>query len=99
MLAEQHAQQKQLRLHTEQELRDKLLKQKQAAAAAIATVDMQKKGAEAEAVPLRQEVAKLSGQVDIQSTALPICILVFSCEIHVVAPVADVAREVFCPGS
>ncbi len=54
-LAEQHAQQKQLWLHTEQELRDKLLERKQAALAALAAIDIQKKAAEADAAALRHE--------------------------------------------
>jgi len=63
VLADQHGQQKQLFLHTQQELQEKILDRKQAGAAAVALVDVQKKAAEAEAAALKQEKAQLEGQV------------------------------------
>jgi chromosome segregation ATPase len=63
LLADQHAQQKHLWQHTEQELRDKLLERKQAAVAALAAVDIQKKAAEADAAALRHESTLLAEQV------------------------------------
>ena len=58
-----HGQQKQLFLHTQQELQEKILDRKQAGAAAVALVVVQKKAAEAEAAVLKQEKAQLEGQV------------------------------------
>ncbi len=63
LLADHHAQQKQLWLHTEQELRETALERKQAANAAFASLDIQKKAAEALVEEIRRENARLADQV------------------------------------
>jgi chromosome segregation ATPase len=63
LLADHHAQQKQLWLHTEQELRETALERKQAANAALASRDIQTKAAEALVEDVRRENSHLADQV------------------------------------
>lgn len=75
LLAEHHAQQKQFWLHSEQELREAALERKQAANAALASLAIQKKAAEALVEEKRRENTQLADQVRSRTTT---CVHVFS---------------------
>ena len=84
VVADQHAQQKQLFLHTQQELQEKILDRKQAGAAAVALVDVQRKVAEAEAATLMQEKGRLEQQVTWEAVILVSCC--WQCSYDALAP-------------
>jgi chromosome segregation ATPase len=81
-LSEQLSQQKQLLLHTDQELRGQLQEKKQAYRASLAEANLQKKAADADITALRKEKSLLEEQVYILSLLQFSVHLMLSCHLH-----------------